>query len=240
MKLIEQTCEDPAENIALDEALLLEAEQELGHPGFLRIWEPSEMLVVVGRGSAVSREVDLQRCDADRVPVFRRSSGGAAIVVGPGCLMYAVVLSCEQYPALRAIDQAHQFVLSRLSVTLAQTVPGIQREGISDLAVGGRKVSGNSLRCRRNHLLYHGTLLYDMPLAPITRYLLSPPRQPSYRGGRLHGEFVANMKIPREVLRKRLLAAWQNPAAWDDWPSGRTAELVAEKYSRPEWTMQIP
>ncbi len=34
------------------------------------------------------------------IPVLRRASGGAAIVIGPGCLMYALVLSYELRPSL--------------------------------------------------------------------------------------------------------------------------------------------
>ena len=47
MKLIEQTFSEPAENVAFDEALLLDAEQLPGHSGFLRIWEPDQIFVVV-------------------------------------------------------------------------------------------------------------------------------------------------------------------------------------------------
>jgi lipoate-protein ligase A len=240
MKLIEQTFSEPAENVAFDEALLLDAEQLPGHSGFLRIWEPDQIFVVVGRGSAISREVDLARCGKDNVPVLRRSSGGAAIVAGPGCLMYAVVLAYEQYPALRAIDEAHRFVLSTIATSLSEIVSGIERQGISDLAVAGRKVSGNALRCRSQHLLYHGTLLYDMTLADIGRYLHNPHRQPEYREGRAHTDFVANMSISREALREAVISGWQASAAPTPWSSERTGQLVTEKYSRPGWTMQIP
>ena len=46
----------------------------------------------------------------------------------------------------------------------------------SDLVLGDLKFSGNSARCRRRWLLYHGTLLYDFPLALVARCLKMPPR----------------------------------------------------------------
>ena len=242
MKLIEQTFVEPAENIAFDEALLLDAAIMDGQNsfGFLRVWEPSQILVIVGRGSAVAQEVDLVRCEKDGVPIFRRSSGGAAIVTGPGCLMYAVVLSYEQYPALRAIDEAHRFVLSKMATAINKIAPGIEYRGISDLAVAGKKVSGNALRCARNHLLYHGTLLYDMPLEDIGHYLHTPPRQPPYRKGRTHADFVANISISREALQAAVVSAWQITGSCAQWSSERTRQLVAEKYACKNWTMKIP
>jgi len=240
MKLIDKTLADATQNVALDEALLLEAEKSRDEAGVLRIWEPTDWVVVVGRGSSVSREVELARCEDDGLPVIRRSSGGATIVAGPGCLFYAVVLSLDAYPSLRQIDQAHAFVLSRLVSELKKLVPALERKGTSDLAIGDHKVSGNSLRCRKSHLLYHGTLLYNMPLDPLTRYLRFPPRQPDYRQGRSHADFVCNLKLSRDVVKQAVLAAWDHPTASITWPQEMTETLVSEKYSAETWNQQIP
>jgi len=240
MKLIDQTLTAGIENVALDEAILLAAERSGDEDGVLRIWEPLEWLVVVGRGSSISAEIDFERCTRDGLPVIRRSSGGAAIVAGPGCLFYAVVLSLKRYPFLRFINQAHTFVLSRVAEGLGHVVPGIRREGISDLALRGRKVSGNSLRCRKDHLLYHGTLLYDMPLDPLSRYLRFPPRQPDYRESRCHEDFVTNLNVPRGIVQQALLTAWNDPFPCSEWPRADMEKLAEEKYSSTTWTMQIP
>jgi lipoate-protein ligase A len=104
LTLLDLTLPTAAENLALDEALLDEAEAAGGSQELLRLWEPQQTLVVVGRGSQLAHEVDLAACRRDGVPVLRRSSGGAAIVSGRGCLMYAVVLSQTLRPELRSID----------------------------------------------------------------------------------------------------------------------------------------
>ena len=240
MKLIEKTFHSAEENIAFDEAMLLAAERDGEKDGFLRIWEPTQWFVVIGRGSSLEKEVDRRRCSEDAVPVLRRSSGGAAIVAGPGCLFYAVILSLKQYPDLRSIDRAHAYVLSTLIDGLRDMVPEIARKGTSDLAVKGKKVSGNSLRCRKDYLLYHGTLLYDMPLAPITEYLRFPPRQPEYRENRSHADFVANLNLPREKLVEGLLSAWGYPKRLTEWSHADLDHLVRVKYTTDNWTAQIP
>jgi lipoate-protein ligase A len=108
-------------------------------------------------------------------------------------------------------------------------------QGTSDLVVESRKVSGNSLRCKRDHLLYHGTLLYDFDLTLIGELLRMPPRQPEYRAGRPHGQFVANLPVGADSLRRALAAAFEADKPLDDWPRDETEGLVASRYGRDEW-----
>ena len=77
------------------------------------------------------------------MPVLRRVSGGAAVVVGPGCLMYGLVLDLRLRPRLRAIDEAHCHVLETIATALRPSVSGLAPRGTCDLASGEKKVSGN-------------------------------------------------------------------------------------------------
>jgi lipoate---protein ligase len=235
MRCLDLTLPTPAENLALDEALLEEAEAGQGLSETLRFWEPAGPMVVVGRSSKVSAEVHLPACRELGVPVLRRVSGGAAVVAGPGCLMYGLVLSFRLRPELRSIDRAHQFVLSKLAAAVERFVPGVRCRGTSDLTLGDRKVSGNSVRVRREHLLYHGTLLCGFPLEWIGRLLAMPPRQPDYRAARPHEAFVTNLPVSADDLRQAISAVWDANESRRDWPIQRTAELVAGKYGQAEW-----
>ena len=192
-------------------------------------------MVVVGSSSRLTDEVHLEVCAARGVPVLRRPSGGAAIVTGPGCLMYSLVLSYHQRPKLRSIDQAHRFVLETIAAAIGRNVPDVHRAGISDLVHHERKFSGNSLRCKRGHLLYHGTLLHHFPLEKISELLKQPPREPEYREHRGHDGFVVNLPIDAAVLRQTLTAAFGVDSPHMDWPRDRVTRLVAEKYGCDEW-----
>jgi len=260
MLLLDLTLPDAAMNVALDEALLEEAESSAAPREVLRLWEPAEPLVVVGRSSRPEVETDLAACAQRGVPVIRRTSGGLAIVTGPGCLMYSLILSVEQRPHLKGIDQIHCHVLGQMVESLAAIAPGAVRCGTSDLAhdlnAPGmiasraacdvpqyrqralRKFSGNSLRVKRRHVLYHGTLLYDFDLSLVEQLLRHPPREPGYRAGRRHGEFVANLPATREQLRAAILAAWRPVGPRTDWPEEQTRKLVAEKYAQAAWNIE--
>jgi lipoate-protein ligase A len=239
MHLLELTLPTPEANIALDEALLEEAEAAGDEREVLRIWESPQPLVVIGRSSRIEEEVAVARCRELGVPVIRRSSGGAAIVAGPGCLMYAVVLSYARRPQLKNLDEAHRTVLESLAAALARLHAGVCWAGTSDLAIGEHKFSGNSLRCKRSHLVYHGTLLYDFPLALVGELLKTPPRQPEYRQGRAHGEFVANLPLSRAELRSAVLAAFPTDGPLTGWPRALTEQLAREKYALASWNARL-
>lgn len=235
------TLETPAENLALDEALLEAAEAGEFSGEILRLWEPATPFVVLGRSSPLA-EVNQEVCRGDGAGVLRRCSGGATVVAGPGCLMYAVVLDLQARPEMRAVDRAHAFVLGKTAAALAKLVPGAACDGVSDLtlpAAGAgprRKFSGNSLRVRRGHLLYHGAILYDFPLEQIGRWLAMPARQPCYRQERRHEDFLANLPASREAIAAALVQAWQASERLAEWPRERTKQLAATRYSLLDWS----
>jgi lipoate-protein ligase A len=258
MQLLDLTLPTAAENLALDEALLKEAEQSAAQHGqpreCLRLWEAPSPLVVVGRNSRLDLEVQEDYCRAHAIPVLRRTSGGCAIVAGPGCLMYAVVLSYELRPELRMLDEAHRFVLETTLDGLRPLVSNVSRQGTSDLtmlvktmvaksasgeATASQKFSGNSLRCRRHALLYHGTLLYDFPLELMSQCLKFPPRQPEYRADRGHESFIANLPVGDvDAIKAGLVEAWQAKKTRSDWPRAEVAAAVAEKFGRDDWNLK--
>lgn len=190
---------DPSTQLAIDEALLMAAE-EGDVESSIRFWQFDQPTVVLGRSSRVDYEVHREFCDAHHIPILRRCSGGASIVGGPGCLMYSVVLGYEREPELQKIDVAHRYVMSRVLNASHAAVnedvrPDVQLQGICDLTFDDRKCSGNSLRMARRHVLYHGTILHDFDLELLSNCLAGAPRQPDYRRGRSHDSFVTNLPI---------------------------------------------
>lgn len=235
MDLLELTLSDPFADVALDEALLCEAEGQYDGREVLRLWEPRRPLVVVGRGSNVNAEVNLDQCRRDGVSVVRRASGGAAIVAGPGCLMYSLVLRRSGRLDTADIEGTHRFVLGTLADGLNSLGFAVRREGTSDLTFRGRKISGNSMRCRRNFVLYHGTILYQFPIDLIERLLLMPPRRPAYRSDRAHAQFVANLDVEPSALRAAIASSFQAKTVRCDWPRELTESLVRGRYATESW-----
>lgn len=239
MQLLELTLGNPYENVALDEALLETAEQNGVGQEILRLWHPQEPLVVLGRSSSISAEVNLDYCQQEQIPVIRRCTGGASIVAGQGCLMYAVLLSYQKRPQLRILEQAHQFVMSHIQGAIGSLGISAEFQGTCDLTVNNRKISGNALRCKKDWLIYHGTVLYDMNLELISRCLGAPARQPAYRAGRSHTEFVGQVSASAKDLSLALIETWGAHEPMNHWPQELTTSLATEKYSRKQWNHRV-
>jgi lipoate-protein ligase A len=230
MEFFDVTLPSLAENLALDEALLLAAEAGNGGEA-LRLWEWPRPAVVLGAAGRVADDVDMEVCDRDGVPLTRRSSGGGTVLLGPGCLLYTLVLRYDRANDLRDIRKSYRWILSRMT----EGLPGVTIAGPSDLAIGDRKIGGSAQQRKREHLLHHGSLLYDFDLALIGRYLKEPPRQPEYRDRRAHAEFVTNLPISAAELQSRLAAAWEAQPTNRPPPTHLLSELLAERYGTAEW-----
>jgi|SRR5579883_907739 len=233
MQLLDLTLPSPVENLALDEALLIAAEEGTGSE-VLRFWELSTYAAVVGSGGSVAIDVNLAACEADGVPVLRRSSGGGTVLLGPGCLCFSLVLHYERAQGLNEIPASNRYILARITKALTPVVASM-REGTSDLAVNGVKFSGNAQQRKRTHFLHHGTLLCGFDLARVSKYLNPPERQPDYRRNRPHAEFIANLPIGVDEAKRLLSAEWQPVGDYAPLPLMKMQELVAEKYARDEW-----
>src|SRR6267154_192294 len=113
MELIDITLPSVPENLALDEALLLEAEAGRGGE-VLRIWEWPRPAVVLGAGGVIADDVNMAACERDGVPLARRSSGGGTVLIGPGCLLYLLVLRYDRAAELRDIRKSYPWILSQV------------------------------------------------------------------------------------------------------------------------------
>jgi lipoate-protein ligase A len=236
MWFLDITLDTPAANLALDEALLEQAEMSATPHELLRVWEPNAPMVVLGRSSQFQTEVRADRCRELKIPILRRASGGATIITGPGCLMYAVLLSYQLRPQLRMLDVAHRTVMETHHAAISNLGIDCRIQGICDLTVDGKKFSGNSMRCRRTHLIYHGTFLYDFDVTLMEKCLGDPVRKPEYRQSRSHLDFVTCLPTNRDALVDALRDVWWANEPPPSWPQELTEKLVREKYALSEWT----
>jgi lipoate-protein ligase A len=238
MRYLDLTLPTLAENLALDEALLLEAEATAG-PELLRTWEWGDCAVVLGTGCRLAEDVDLAHCNRDGVPILRRASGGGTVLLGSGCLCFSLVLAYDRSRELRGIRSSYAVILEVIRQALAPVLPGIVRCGTSDLAVGGRKFSGNSQQRKQNYLLHHGTLLHAFDIDHVEQYLCQPKRQPDYRNNRDHRSFLMNLPIGAGELKERLRTAWQTESAALAWPMDLVRQLTVEKYTDDGWIRRL-
>jgi lipoate---protein ligase len=239
MKLLDRTFPTPELNLACDEALLEGCENGDGDET-LRFWEADRSFVVVGHGNRVAAEVNLETCRALGVPVLRRCSGGGAVLQGPGCLNYAVILRIDREPGLQSVTRTNAFVMGCQRAALASILPGrVQVQGFTDLTLDGRKFSGNAQRRKRGCVLFHGTLLLRLDISLLERLLPRPTRQPDYRADRPHREFLQALGLPADSVKAALREAWGAHESLEPPPTRLTERLARDRYSTPAWNFKL-
>ena len=211
MKLTDSVLLTPEENIKKDEALLDEADRGLSGE-HLRFWESDRHFVVLGYSKRAENDVDVAACERDRIPILKRSSGGGTVLQGPGCLNYALILDTLRRNELSNIKKTNCFIMQSHRDALSPLLGEVAHDGLTDLSLGGRKFSGNAQRRKRNFCLFHGTFLLDMKLDLIEKYLRMPEDRPAYRGNREHRDFLTNIPIGRDEIKRALIRCWKATA----------------------------
>ena len=244
MKFLDLTFATPAENLACDEALLDLCEES--GVEVLRFWESREPFVVLGYGNRFMTEVNVDECRRRGVPILRRCSGGGTVVQGAGCLSYNLTLRIVEGGPLSIVTQANRFIMERNRAAMEQSasVP-VSVQGCTDMAFLKQekqsawcKFSGNAQRRRRGSLVFHGTLLYQFDLELISRLLRFPSAQPDYRSGRSHADFVGNIPVAADQIRRALRKVWHAEERASAPDETVIQQLVAERYGNDAWNLR--
>lgn len=147
--------------------------------------------MVLGAAGAAAAEVDRAAARAAGVPIRRRRGGGGTVLLTPGQVVVALVTEVDHPYRNRAYARAiNEWLIAALRRCGVQ---GVEQRGISDLAIGDRKIAGSSVFRRRRVLFYQASLLVNNDPAEFERYLPFPPRAPDYRRGRAHREFCTTL-----------------------------------------------
>jgi lipoate-protein ligase A len=236
MKFLELTFDQPAANLACDEALLEMMEAEVSRDGCLRVWEANRYFVVLGHSDGLRSNVNVAACLDQSVPIVRRMSGGGTVVQGPGCLNYSLIIRNDP-PGLKSIGDTFEYVLERHRAVVEKICGGpVRLEGISDLTLDGLKFSGNAQYRKSRAVLVHGTFLLHFDLTLMATLLPLPARQPAYRRRRSHLEFLTNLQADSSRLRELLKDVWACEESLVDVPFSRIDQLVRDRYGKAEWS----
>lgn len=174
-------------------------------PPQVRALPVTEVAVVLPRSREPQREVHLDNCERDRVPVVLRPSGGGAVVLAPG--MVTVSALAPLFGPRSTAQLFARFCGVVADALAALGVPPLELRGVSDLCLGDRKLVGSSLRLMQHRVLFQASVLVDADLQLLDRYLPYPSRVPAYRQGRPHREFVTTLAQAGFPLTPEAVAA---------------------------------
>lgn len=158
--------------------------------GFL-IVHPKEYLLVLGQSNTAEKSLHTDAVIRDGIRVTKRPTGGEAVMLTPKTLVITVARSFpEMIPFRDFFSIVNRSIMDCLS---EMGVAGLGSRGISDITIGARKILGSSMRNISNRLVYHAVLNVAEDPELFEKYLRHPVREPDYRAGRSHREFVTSL-----------------------------------------------
>ncbi len=156
-------------------------------------WIPDSVCVVLGNSNHFEKECKVENCLADSISVLKRSGGGGAVVLHPGCVILSVGMWVKNYYRNAEYFKIINDTVIECLKEADEKFDNLSQNGISDITLNGRKIAGTSLFRSRNYLLYQASILVDSKLHLIERYLGHPTQEPEYRKGKSHKDFLSSL-----------------------------------------------
>jgi lipoate-protein ligase A len=222
------------DSLACDEALFHHV--ELTGESWLRLWRPGEPTVVLGYANSAASEVDLEFCKLNGIAVNRRISGGGTVVLTKGCLCYSLALPIVANTPFEHINTTNRFIMETTRCALEDcTSQPVKVEGVSDLALNGKKFSGNAQKRGRRALLFHGSLLLNADLELISNCLRHPSSEPEWRTNRPHVDFIVNLGWSSSDIENSIADAWGASPSMPPNLDAEINQLREERYRQASW-----
>lgn len=156
------------------------------------IWIPDKTYIVLGASNNGAESLNLENVSKDNITVLKRPSGGQTVVLTPNNLIISAVFFDQKNTTPKDIF----LQINKLMILGLENlgVRNLSLKGISDIAIGDRKISGSAIYRSKNALLYHAVLNLGEPATTFEKYLKHPAKEPDYRNGRSHAEFVTSLR----------------------------------------------
>ena len=202
IKLVETTCTNPWQNLAVEEYLMDSAEPE---SRILYLWQNSHT-IVIGKNQNVWRECRVDAIECEGVALSRRITGGGAVYHDAGNLNFSFIMGEKHYNLERQLSVIQDALKTfGLSVVFS---------GRNDILLNGRKFSGNAFAHRKGISLHHGTILIDTDTEKMSRYLHVSQEKMRAKGVTSVHSRVINLieeapELTPEILKPLLFAAFE-------------------------------
>ena len=154
--------------------LIYHAMPRLGMEGILYV-APATPYVCIGCHQDVEQDIDLDFCQAQGIPVFRREIGGGGVYLDGDQIFYQIILHKDN--PLAAGDKTEFYRRFLQPVADAYTTLGIpaQYRPVNDvITADGRKISGNGVAQMGDYVVLAGNLIVDFDYAMMVKVLRVP------------------------------------------------------------------
>lgn len=231
---IESTGVNPHRNLAMEEYLFSRCEED---EVILYLWQ-NENTIVIGKNQNAWKECRISKIEEEGAVIARRISGGGAVFHDLGNLNFTFLASKENYDLKKQLE-----VILRAVQKL-----GIHAEasGRNDILVDGQKFSGNAFHEHKGRCYHHGTIMVNVKLGELNKYLNVSKKKLESKGIRSVRSRVTNLidynpKLTIDQLKKALRETFEEVYGHksriikEDELDQAAVRSLYEKYSSWDW-----
>ena len=192
----------PYRNLAMEEYLLLHCGKE---ECILYLWQ-NRNTVVIGRNQNAWKECLVSKLEEENGYPVRRLSGGGAVYHDLGNLNFTFLVRKENYDVNRQLNVILEAV-KKLGIHA-------EKSGRNDILIDGHKFSGNAFYEQGDCCYHHGTLMVNVNLGELSRYLTVSKDKLKSKGVDSVRARVTNLTeyapdLTVDVLKQKLLEAFE-------------------------------
>ncbi len=193
---------DPYINLGYEEWMFNHLKED---EALFYLWQ-NQHTVVIGKNQNAYKECNVSMLKENKGKLARRTSGGGAVYHDLGNLNFTFILPNAQFDIHKQlsviIDALSQFGIEASFV------------GRNDIEVSGFKVSGNAFAKKATHQLHHGTLLFNVNMQDLSKYLNVSSIKMASKGIESVRKRVANLidfnhELTLDALKHKLLASFE-------------------------------
>ncbi|MCP9312117.1 lipoate--protein ligase [Liquorilactobacillus satsumensis] len=246
MRYVVMPTTDIRRNLATEQYLMQSNKIELPFMLFY-IQKPC---IIVGRNQNTFEEINEAYCRKHQIVVTRRLSGGGAMYDDLGNLSFSFVVPADR----RLFGDFKQLVAPVVTALHAMGATGAAVTGRNDIVIAGKKFSGNAMYTKGGKTFCHGTLMFNVDLAEVTKALNVPADKIASKGIKSVRSRVTNL-MPyldkqyqgittadfRDALILKILKAdslqamRQSEYHLDSEDEAQIEQLVAKYYANWDW-----
>ena len=193
---------DPYRNLAIEQYLMETVGEDTC---ILYLWQNSQT-VVIGRNQNAWAECRTTELNQDGGHLARRLSGGGAVYHDMGNLNFTFLVSKKNYDLKKQLQVIVE-ACRNLGIDAQIT-------GRNDVAADGRKFSGNAFFDSKGQAYHHGTLLVDVDMTMLGKYLMPSKAKLQSKGVDSVRSRVVNLKelcpsLTIERMKEEMCKAFQ-------------------------------
>jgi lipoate---protein ligase len=138
----------------------------------LTLVNPSKPYICIGYHQELEKEVDVEYCRENGLPITRRQVGGGAVYLDENQLFWHIIVPRSQAP-YRIEDVYTRYLAGPVNALRAMGIPAVHRP-VNDIQVEGRKIGGTGAATIGDAIVVVGSLIFDFDYETMVRVLKVP------------------------------------------------------------------